>query len=74
MAFILPGGDRLICAVAFRATGAARARRRQARKPKMNDLPPAVMERVLAIMTFTAVSEEYTSTSRPTVNGRAFAR
>jgi len=56
MAFILPGIICLICAVAFVLLVAREEEAPARRKPKMNDLPPGVMARVFAIMTFSAVS------------------
>src|SRR5476649_627647 len=56
MAFILPGVICLVCAVAFVILVPREEEAPAKRKPKMNDLPPGVMARVFAIMTFTAVS------------------
>jgi len=56
MAFVLPGIICLICAVAFAVLVPREQEAPAKRKPKMNDLPPSVMARVFAIMTFTAVT------------------
>jgi MFS family permease len=56
MAFILPGIICLLCAVAFVLLVPREREAPAKRKPKMNDLPPSVMARVFAIMTFTAVT------------------
>jgi MFS family permease len=56
MAFILPGVICLICAVAFVLLVPREQEAPAKRKPRMNDLPPSVMARVFAIMTFTAVT------------------
>ena len=56
MAFILPGVICLVCAVAFVLLVPREEEAPAKRKAKMNDLPPGVMARVFAIMTFTAVS------------------
>jgi MFS family permease len=56
MAFILPGVICLVCAVAFVLLVPREEEAPAKRKPKMNDLPPGVMARVFAIMTFSAVS------------------
>ncbi|HYX01367.1 MAG TPA: MFS transporter [Reyranella sp.] len=56
MAFVLPGIICLICAVAFALLVPREQEAPAKRKPKMNDLPPSVMARVFAIMTFTAVT------------------
>jgi MFS family permease len=56
MAFVLPGVICLVCAVAFVILVPREEEAPAKRKPKMNDLPPGVMARVFAIMTFTAVS------------------
>jgi len=56
MAFVLPGIICLICAVAFALLVSREQEAPAKRKPKMNDLPPSVMARVFAIMTFTAVT------------------
>src|SRR3977135_733864 len=56
MPFVLPGVICLVCAVAFVILVPREEEAPAKRKPKMNDLPPGVMARVFAIMTFTAVS------------------
>src|SRR5258708_16981855 len=56
MAFILPGVICLVCAVAFVLLVPREAEAPAKRKPKMIDLPPRVMARVFAIMTFSAVT------------------
>lgn len=55
-AFIIPGVICLICAVAFVALVPREEEAPAKRKAKMLDLPPSVMARVFAIMTFTAVT------------------
>jgi MFS family permease len=55
-AFILPGIICLVSAVAFALLVPREQEAPAKRKPKMNDLPPSVMARVFAIMTFTAVT------------------
>jgi MFS family permease len=55
-AFILPGLICLVCAVAFVLLVPREEMAPAKRAPKMNDLPPAVLARVFAIMTFTAVT------------------
>jgi MFS family permease len=56
MAFVVPGVICLVSAVAFVALVPREDEAPARRKPKMNDLPPSVMARVFAIMTFTAVT------------------
>ena len=56
MAFVIPGVICLVCAVAFVALVPREEEAPAKRKQKMIDLPPAVMARVFAIMTFTAVT------------------
>src|SRR5437660_33846 len=56
MAFVLPGVISLLCAVAFVLLVPREEEAPAKRKPKMIDLPPRVMARVFAIMTFTAVT------------------
>ena len=56
MAFVIPGVICLVCAVAFVALVPREEEAPAKRKPKMIDLPPAVMARVFVIMTFTAVT------------------
>ena len=55
-AFILPGVISLGCAVAFALLVPAEEEAPAKRKPRMNDLPPSIMARIFAIMTFTAVT------------------
>jgi MFS family permease len=56
MAFILPGVICLVCAVAFAILVPREEEAPAKRKPKMNDLPPSVLARVFAIMTFSTVA------------------
>src|SRR5438093_1203826 len=56
MAFIIPGIICLVCAVAFVILVPREQEAPARRKQKMNDLPPSVVARVFAIMTFTAVT------------------
>ncbi|MCA0302913.1 MAG: MFS transporter [Proteobacteria bacterium] len=56
MAYIIPGVICLVCAVAFVALVPREDSAPAQRKAKMNDLPKAMMARVFAIMTFTAVT------------------
>ena len=55
-AFIIPGVICLVCAVAFVVLVPREEEAPAKRKAKMLDLPPSVMARVFAIMTFTAVT------------------
>jgi MFS family permease len=55
-AFLLPGAISLVCAIAFVALVPREQEAPARRKARMNDLPPGVMARVFAIMTFTAVT------------------
>ena len=55
MAFVIPGVICLVCAVAFVALVPREEEAPAKRKQKMIDLPPSVMARVFAIMTFTSV-------------------
>jgi MFS family permease len=56
MAYIIPGVICLVCAVAFVALVPREEMAPAQRKARMNDLPKAMMARVFAIMTFTAVT------------------
>jgi len=56
MAYIIPGVICLACAVAFVVLVPREDTAPAQRKAKMNDLPKAMMARVFAIMTFTAVT------------------
>ena len=56
MAYIIPGVICLVCAVAFVVLVPREEVVPAQRKAKMNDMPKAVMARVFAIMTFTAVT------------------
>jgi MFS family permease len=56
MAFILPGVICLVCAVAFAILVPREEEAPAKRKPKMNDLPPAMLARVFAIMTFSTIA------------------
>ena len=56
MAYIIPGVICLVCAVAFVILVPREESAPAQRKAKMNDLPKAMMARVFAIMTFTAVT------------------
>ena len=56
MAYIIPGVICLVCAVAFVVLVPREEMAPAQRKAKMNDLPKAMMARVFAIMTFTAVT------------------
>ena len=56
MAFVIPGVICLVCAVAFVVLVPREEEAPAKRKAKMLDLPPSIMARVFAIMTFTAVT------------------